>query len=179
MATIPQPRYGAGLRRVHWLSALLVLAVYLLIEQRDIFPRGSAPRANMLQGHFWVGLTIFALAFWRVLLRLRSGTPAIMPALPSWQHWLSRLLHLSLYAFVLVMPLLGLATAWADGKTLLLPFTAIALPALLAPDAALAHWLEDLHGSVGEAFYWVIGLHVLAALYHHVWRRDDTLRRML
>ena len=60
-----------------------------------------------------------------------------------------------------------------------LPFTDIALSALLAEDKDLAHQLEDLHGSIGEAFYWVIGLHVLAALYHHLVRRDDTLRRML
>ena len=92
---------------------------------------------------------------------------------------MSRLLHLALYAFLLAMPLLGLATAWTDGKSLYLPFTDIALPALLAPDRDLAHRLEDLHGSIGEAFYWVIGLHVVAALYHHWGRRDDTLRRML
>jgi cytochrome b561 len=84
-----------------------------------------------------------------------------------------------LYAFIVVMPLLGLATAWTDGKVLYLPFTDLAVPSLLAPDKDLAHRLEDLHGTIGEIFYWVIGLHILAALYHHWWRRDDTLRRML
>ena len=54
-----------------------------------------------------------------------------------------------------------------------------AMPALLAENKDLAHQLEDLHGGIGEAFYWVIGLHVLAALYHHLVRRDDTLRRMV
>ena len=39
-------------------------------------------------------------------------------------------------------------------------------------------WLEDLHGQIGEIFYWVIGFHVLAAIFHHVVRRDDTLKRM-
>ena len=86
---------------------------------------------------------------------------------------------MSLYAFLVVMPLLGLATAWSDGKALYLPFTDIAVPALLPQDKALAAQLEELHGSIGEFFYWVIGLHVLAALYHHWLRRDDTLRRML
>ncbi len=76
------------------------------------------------------------------------------------------------------MPLLGLATAWSDDKQLLLPFTQVAVPALLPVDKDLAHQLEDLHGTIGEAFYWVIGLHIVAALYHHFWVRDDTLRRM-
>ena len=41
-----------------------------------------------------------------------------------------------------------------------------------------ANRLEDLHGQIGEIFYWVIGFHVLAALYHHFVRKDDTLSRM-
>jgi len=36
-----------------------------------------------------------------------------------------------------------------------------------------------MHGTVGDVFYWVIGLHIVAALWHHLMRRDDTLRRML
>ena len=179
MITSTISRYDPGLRRLHWLMALLVLAAYLLIEQRGLFPRGTPQRAAMVQGHFWVGLSILLLAAWRLGLRLRSVVPPITPALPAWQAMPAKLLHLALYAFIVVMPLLGLATAWTDGKVLFVPFTDLAVPALLAPDEGLAHQLEDLHGTIGEIFYWVIGLHILAAVYHHWWRRDDTLRRML
>lgn len=179
MNALTRPRYSAGLRRAHWLIAVLVVAAYILIEQRGLFVRGTPERAAMVQAHFWTGLAILALALWRVTLRLRATVPPITPALPRWQAVPAKLLHGALYAFILVMPLLGLATAWTDEKTLYLPFTQVALPALLAPDEALAHQLEDLHGAIGEAFYWVIGLHVLAALYHHLVRGDDTLRRML
>ena len=175
---IPIARYGAGLRRIHWLTVLLLFAAYVLIEQRNLFPRGSAERALMVQGHFWTGLAIFAFAIWRVVLRLRDGAPAITPAPPAWQRGLAKAVHLSLYLFLLLMPLLGLATAWSDGKQLLLPFTDVAVPPLLPVDKALADRLEDLHGTIGEIFYWVIGLHILAALYHHFWVHDDTLRRM-
>jgi len=133
----------------------------------------------MVQGHFWVGLSILLLAAWRIGLRMRGVVPPITPALPAWQALPAKVLHLALYAFIVVMPLLGLATAWTDGKVLFVPFTDLAVPALLAPDEGLAHQLEDLHGTIGEIFYWVIGLHILAAVYHHWWRRDDTLRRML
>lgn len=178
MIPVPRNRYSAGLRRIHWLTALLVAAAYLFIEQRGLFPRGSDGRALMMQSHYRAGLLVFAFALWRIALRIRHGAPPISPTLPGWQDWLSRLLHLSLYAFVVAMPLLGLATAWTDGKAVMIPFTGTALPSLLPQDRTLAHQLEDLHGSIGEAFYWVIGLHIAAALYHHAWRRDDTLRRM-
>ena len=179
MNTLARPRYSPTLRRLHWLMAALVLAGYLLIEQRGLFPRGSVERTAMVQGHFWVGITVFALVLWRVARRRFDGTPAITPPLGRPIAFVSALFHVALYAFLVVMPLLGLATAWSDGKAVLIPFTGIALPALLPENEALAHTLEDLHGSIGEAFYWVIGAHVLAALWHHLVRRDDTLRRML
>ena len=175
----PRPRYAGSVRLLHWLMAVLVLAAYVLIEQRGLFPRGSAERAAMVQGHFWAGLSILVLAFWRIAERARRGAPAITPPLPAWQALPSKLLHLALYLFFFVMPLLGLATAWSDGKVVLLPFTDVALPALLPEDKPFAHRLEDLHGTIGEVFYWVIGAHVLAAFWHHWMRGDDTLRRMV
>lgn len=172
-------RYTRAQRTLHWTMAALVLSAYLAIEQRGLFERGTLARTAMVQSHFWIGITIFALAAWRLVLRKRLGAPPITPALPAWQHWPASILHIALYAFFLVMPLLGLATAWTDGKEVMVPLTGWALPALLAPDEALAHQLEDLHGTIGSAFYWVIGLHVVASAYHHWVRRDDTLRRMV
>ena len=172
-------RYSPGLRRLHWLMALLILAVYLAIEQRGLFARGTPERAAMMQTHFWLGLSVLVLVVWRIALRVRRGVPPIHPPLPAWQALPSGLLHLLLYAFLVVMPVLGLLTAWTDGKTLYVPFSQIALPTPVAANPALAKSLEDLHGTIGEIFYWVIGLHALAALYHHFVRRDDTLRRML
>ncbi len=179
MATAAPARYAPTLRWLHWSMALLIAAAYLLIEQRGIFPRGSGGRAAMMQGHFWVGIAIFWLAWWRLGSRFRRGAPAITPPLDTWTALAAKIMHLALYAFFIIMPVLGMATAWTDGKQVLIPFTRIALPSLLAENEELAHRLEDLHGTIGEAFYWVIGAHVLAALYHHWVRRDDTLRRML
>lgn len=172
-------RFTPTQRRLHWLMALLVAAAYLLIEQRGLFSRGSMGRTFMMQGHFWTGLTIFVLALWRLAVRRRDGAPPVTPALARWNSLSATLLHVALYLFFLVQPMLGLATAWSDGKVLLIPFTSIPLPALLPLNRDLAHTLEDLHGTIGTVFYWVIGLHVLAALWHHLMRRDDTLKRML
>lgn len=172
-------RFTPAQRRLHWLMALLIAVAYLLIEQRGLFARGSTGRTFMMQGHFWTGLTIFMLACWRLVIRRRDGAPPVTPALDRWNKLAATTLHVALYLFFLVQPLLGLATAWTDGKVLMIPFTGIGLPALLAENKDLAHTLEDLHVTIGDAFYWVIGLHVLAALWHHLMRRDDTLKRML
>ena len=171
-------RYAPGLRRMHWLMAFMILLAYLAIEQRGLFERGSPGRFAMMQSHFWLGIGIFVLVWVRIAQRVKHGVPRISPVLPIWQAGLSHLFHFALYAFFIVMPILGMMTAWTDGKSLFIPFTDIALPALMAENEALAHQLEDLHGQIGDIFYWVIGFHVLAALYHHFVRKDNTLSRM-
>ena len=60
-----------------------------------------------------------------------------------------------------------------------LPFTGLELPSPLVENHDLHEQLEEIHGFVGETFYWIIGLHIAAALWHHFLRRDSTLRRML
>ena len=107
-----------------------------------------------------------------------GGMPPIEPALPSWQNNLGKLVHVAIYVFLFAQPLLGLATVWTDGKVIMIPFTGIELPALLAENEGLAHQLEDLHKLFANIFYFLVGFHVLAALFHHFIRKDDTLKRM-
>jgi cytochrome b561 len=180
MATTSAPAKFTPLQRwLHWTMALLVLVVYLVITQRDLFARGSDGRALMLQAHFWTGLLLFVMVWWRLWQRRRHPAPPVAPPLPMSQRIVGASLHVALYLFFIVMPVLGLATAWTDGKGLLLPLAGTPLPALLAPDRVLAHTLQEVHETIGTVFYWVIGLHVLAALYHHLLRRDTVLTRML
>lgn len=42
----------------------------------------------------------------------------------------------------------------------------------------LAKAIKDVHGTVGSAGYFLIGLHALAGLFHHYILRDNTLLRI-
>jgi len=173
----PLAAYSPAQRRLHWVVAALIVAVYLAMEQRGLFARGSTGRTLMTQSHFWLGLAVFALAAWRLALRRRFAAPPITPAPAAWETGLSKLTHWAFYAFFLAMPVLGLLTLWTGGRSLMLP-GGLLLASPLAENHALHEALEEVHTTIGEAFYWVIGLHVIAALYHHFLRKDDTLRRM-
>lgn len=162
---------------LHWLMLVLLVAVYALIELRGIFPKGSAARDLIKTWHFMLGLTVFALVFVRLAARLGTRLPPITPSPPRWQHALAASMHLALYLFLLTMPLLGWLTLSAKGKPI--PFFGLELPALIGADKTLAGNLEELHQTIGTLGYWLIGLHALAALYHHYFMRDDTLLRML
>jgi cytochrome b561 len=172
-------RYAAPSRWLHWCIFGLVALAYLLINLFDLFPRGSSTRATILASHYLAGLAVLLLVLPRLGLRFRHARPPIVPPLPRWAELLSKLTHVALYLFLLVQPVLGMITLQVGGKPVAL-FGVTLLPALLGPaNRVLSHQLENIHGTIGTVFYWVIGLHILAALWHHFGRRDNTLQRML
>jgi cytochrome b561 len=171
-------RYAASSRWMHWLMFTFVLLAYLCINLFELFAKGSTTRANVLASHFVAGLAVLLLLLPRLWLRLRNGQPPISPPPPRWSELPGKLTHLALYAFLLIQPILGVITLQIEGKPVAL-FGVTLLPSFVGlPDRALAHQLEDIHGTIGTIFYYVIALHILAALWHHYHRRDDTLKRM-
>ncbi len=172
-------RYAASSRWMHWIIFALVLLAYLCINLFELFAKGSATRANVLASHFVAGIAVLLLILPRLWLRLRNGQPPISPAPPRWSELMGKLTHLALYAFLLIQPILGVITLQIKGRPVEL-FGVTLLPSFVGqPDRALAHQFEEIHGTIGEIFYYVIALHILAALWHHFGRRDDTLKRMI
>lgn len=170
-------RYGSVNIALHWLMFILIAAAYTFIELRELFPKGSDPRETMKALHFMLGLSVFALILPRLIVRLTGATPAIVPVPPVWQHSAARIAHLALYIFMLAMPILGWLMLSAAGKPI--PFFGLQLPALMGEDKELAKFIKEIHETVGEIGYYLIGLHAMAALYHHFLLRDNTLLNML
>lgn len=170
-------RYHTLSIAAHWLTLLLLVAVYALIELRGLYPKGSDPREVMKSLHFMLGLAVFGIVFIRLALRLMFRAPPIRPPPPGWIQALAQTMYIALYVFLIVMPLLGWLTLSAKGKVI--PFFGLELPALLDPDKAFGQQLEEIHETLGTIGYYLVGLHATAALLHHYLLRDDTLLRML
>ncbi|HEY6130627.1 MAG TPA: cytochrome b [Halioglobus sp.] len=170
-------RYGSLSIVLHWMMFLLLVGVYSCIELRELFPKGSDPRNALKAWHFTLGLTVFALVWARLILRLFQVTPAIKPPLPVWQYMFSKSVHFALYILMICMPVAGWLILSGEGKPI--PFYGFNLPALIAENKALAENIEEIHKTAGKVGYFLIGLHTVAALYHHYFMRDNTLRRML
>jgi superoxide oxidase len=171
-------RYGSLSIALHWLMVLLIAAVYVCMELRENFPKGSDLREGLKAWHFMLGLSVLVLVAVRVAARLAGTLPQVHPDLPRRQVLLARAMHLALYALMIGMPLLGWLTLSAEGKEI--PFFGFHLPALIiGKDASVADWAKEIHEAGGTIGYFLIGLHAVAALYHHYVAGDDTLRRML
>lgn len=169
-------KFNEAIIWLHWIMLILIFVIYATIEFRVYFEKGSASREYIKSLHFMFGLSVLAMAIVRLVIRTCSQTPAIVPEPPLWQKFLSGLAHVALYVLMIGMPLLGWLTLSALGKPV--PFFGLDLPALIEVNKPLGKQLEHLHAFIGEGGYYLIGLHAMAALFHHYVIKDNTLSRM-
>lgn len=171
-------RWGVVAQTLHWLLFLLIVGAWFAVELHEDYPKGSAERAQWMSLHKSFGATVFFLIWLRLGWRLSGDVPAPLPG-PRWQQWSSALVHAALYLLMIAMPLSGLLMSQYGGREVSW-FGFFSIPPVLAPDKELAGRIKELHEHVlWPALLWLAVLHVLAALWHHFIRRDDTLRRML
>lgn len=168
-------RYNGLAIFLHWAIFLLVAAAYAAIELKGFAAKGTLARALAMTAHEWTGALVLALAVPRLLWRLVRGAPAAEPG-ARWMQLAGHAMHWVLYLFIVAQPILGIVTLNAGGH--LLEWGGLTMPAMVEPDAHLKDIAKDLHESIGTAFYTVIGLHAMAALFHHYMLGDNTLRRM-
>ncbi|WGS52941.1 cytochrome b/b6 domain-containing protein [Paraburkholderia sp. D15] len=159
----------------HWAIFLLVALAYLAIEIRG--PKGSDSRVFWSNVHFCAGNLVLGLAVLRLLWRLWAGAPAEIDT-NRLLAFLARAAHLALYVFIFAQPLLGILMINAGGHPVTLAWVNVSYT-LIGADPAARPLLKGAHEWLGNAFYWVIGLHALAAIAHHAIFKDRTLRRMI
>jgi cytochrome b561 len=127
--------------------------------------------------HKSLGIAILVLALIRLAVRLRCGAPALPADLPEPMKIAAQLTHYALYALMIAMPLLGWAMLSAAAYPVVV-FGGVRLPVILAQSASLHTLLWDAHFYLAFAFFGLILLHVAAALFHALVRRDGVFQTM-
>ena len=165
-------RYGSVAIAIHWLTALLIVLLFvtglLAAGQADPAAKLALLRAHLPMGVGILLWTVLRIAWWLVADPSRPKLPADQPA---WQRATARATHLALYLIVLLAAGSGIATIILSG----------ALPAVI--DGAVlpdfhAVLPRAVHGIVTRLMLGLLALHIGAALYHQFIRRDHLLARM-
>lgn len=164
------------LRNLHWLMAALLIAQWLGGKVGQAMD-ASPTKIDVMLTHKSTGIVILLLATVRLGWRLYRGVPAPAAGLARWQLVSARAGHVLLYALMIALPLTGWLYNSAKGRALEIYWT-VPWPAIAPRSEALEHWAEEAHELLATAFAAILAAHVLAALWHHFVRRDDTLRRM-
>lgn len=182
-------RYGALAKFFHWTTAIAFISAYILVYialwvYHDNKNPSFLPTLNV---HWILGLLIGTLVIPRLIWKL-LGVPVREPMGSPVEHIAARVAHGLLYAIMIVMPITGYL-----GTRHFTNFYVFQVPSF--QDTALFHWisstynvawkefeapLDAVHHFIGTWIAWVVVcLHVAAALFHHVVRRDDVLSRMM
>jgi cytochrome b561 len=169
--------FDRATRLMHWLTAGLMLLVFVLAFSID-FATSRTSHTAFLQLHRSVGITIWALTLVRLAWRRFAKYPDWPSDMAPAMQVAAKASEYALYALLLAQPILGLLQTSAHGDHVDLFFLG-QLPALIEKNRSLAQQLLTVHRFVGFSLLGLIGLHVSAALFHHLWRRDDTLTAML
>jgi cytochrome b561 len=162
---------------LHWLTALLVVTLYLLAQAWGFVPRGSPERHALQNIHVSIGLLLIAVLLARIAWRLGPGR-RVLPATTGLIELAAQITHYALYALLIAVVALGVLWRWANGDPLSL-FGLFTIPAPFAFDKAEKALFGDLHNLVATMIIILAGLHAAAALFHHFFLRDDVLWRML
>ncbi len=161
---------------LHWTIAGLVIAgLFMGWTMTDMAI--SPQRLKVYNYHKWVGITVLALALFRLGWKLTHAAPPL-PVMPRWQQLAAKLGHGLLYVLMIATPVAGWIYSNAAGYRVVY-LGKLPLPNLVARDKELAATWVQVHGYLALIFTVLVGLHVLAALQHHFIARDNTLRRML
>jgi cytochrome b561 len=171
-------KYSRPLVSLHWLMFLLLIVVYAAVEFRVFYDKGMPEREFMKSLHFMFGGCVLLLVLLRLLAKRLSPRPESVD-LQGQSLWLDRAAgagHVVLYFFMAIMPIAGWLMLSAAAKPI--PFFGLELPALIAPDEALAKQIKTLHALAGNIGYGLIGLHVAAAMFHQLVLKDRLLQRM-
>ena len=173
-ATEPTARYDNVSIRLHWLTAGLIILLWIIAQVIDDFARGT-PRIMARSVHITLGVTLAVVIVARLLWRASPRRRAPI-AVAGMFGGAARIVHYGLYALVIGAVVLGVTNVWVRGDHI---FELFAVPKLLPGHPEVKKTVETLHEWFGNALLIVAAVHASAALFHRLVLKDDVLQRML
>jgi cytochrome b561 len=166
--TVPQ-------RTLHWVMAVCILAMLFIGVGMvsTIMPK----YLTLVSIHKPLGIAILVLALLRLVVRLGYGAPKLPADLPVPMKLAAQLSHYALYVLMIGMPLIGWGMLSAAAYPVVL-FGGVHLPVIVPQSDGLHTLLWNAHFYLAFVFFALILLHVAAALFHGLVRRDGVFETM-
>jgi cytochrome b561 len=177
LAVLQNERYDGFAITLHWLTAALVVTLFALAQIWGFLPHASDTRHLMQSLHVSLGITLSFVLFVRLAWRGTFGHrwPTAGAGL---MEWAARALHYVLYGLLLTMVVTGFGKIWSRNHSAGF-FGLISLRAPFAVGKAWQPVVDTVHQWCAWTIIVLVGLHALAALFHHYVLRDGILQRML
>jgi cytochrome b561 len=169
--------YRPFARALHWIIAAILIA---MIPAGVIMLQPGLDRSTqnlLFMFHKNMGVVVLVLMLVRLAYRAANPPPPLPASVPDWQRQVAGLTHVLLYVAVLVMAASGYVRVVAGGFPLEW-WDALGVPRLAPRSDALAATAKTVHWAAHYVVIALIAMHVGAALFHAVIKRDGVFSRM-
>jgi len=171
-------QYGLVSKGLHWLSALVVFALFALgywMVELDYYSEWYQRAPHW---HESVGLLLLIVTLFRLAWRTITTKPEAISSHSALEKKSSAIMTFALYFILLTVLVSGYLITSADGKAIAV-FDWFNVSAFIL----IAENQEDLAGAIhyyiAYALIFMALIHALAALKHHFIDKDNTLKRMI
>jgi len=166
--------FGWLAKSLHWLIALLLLGLVIAGLTFSGMERGP-DRTELASLHKSVALLTLLLMTIRLVWKFLNPRPEHPPGLPAWQRASAPIAHGLLYLAVYFQITVGILVA---GQQPISFFGLFEFGPILEQNREQHEFFEELHEVGWIVLAVLVGIHVLAALYHHIVLKNDVLKRM-
>jgi len=188
--------YGLIAIILHWLVAVGFLGAYASVYYRHWFSTGQFnivdlnPNTLSLYLHMSFGISVAVFVGLRIIWKALNITPIDIASNHKFESIAAYMMHIILYAAMIIMPITGYMGTKLDTNFFLLfdipkfndtIFYSIIVENSLAMDwNVFENFMDMIHKNGGAYVVWgLIILHAGAALYHHYIRKNMVLKRMM
>ena len=177
-------RFGLTTRICHWLIFILVTMQYTLIYRREFLADTDPWRSKMILLHKSFGVIVLALGSLMLLMHIfKKRPPYIINAtlnstMQGLQNSLAKIVHILLYASMILMPLTGILMSLYGGRGVSIFSYPILSANLITPNKTIGSLFYNTHVYSSYVLIALIILHILGALYHKWILRDQVFDRM-
>ena len=161
-------------RALHWLMAICIIA--MLFIGVGMVSTIKPQYLTLVSIHKPLGITILVLALIRLIVRWRDGAPPLPIGMPEPMKLAARLSHVVFYLLMIAMPLIGWAMLSAADYPVIV--AGLHLPAIVPANPGLHSVLWKTHQFLAFTFFALILIHLAAALFHKLVRRDGVYEAM-
>jgi cytochrome b561 len=163
---------------LHWLVAVMVIGLFASGFWMVDLSYYSTWYKTAPFWHKSVGVLLLLMMGYRVLWRVLNGTATPLASHSKAVQRASHFTHLTLYGLIFLIICSGYLISTADGRPIEV-FGLFDLPSAGELFAEQADKAGLVHKFAAYGLIALAALHALAALKHHFFDKDDTLKRML
>lgn len=164
----------------HWIVVLLFIG-QMLLGVASQWVHSMALQFMLIQWHKSFGFLLLGLSVLRLAWAATQARPQAVKTLGRAERFASRAVQSLLYLLMLALPMAG----WALVSASTLEVPSFAFNSVVIPDLPLVRsqgneeFWREVHAWLAYGTAVLAAGHMMAALRHHFWQRDEVLKRML